>query len=95
MKLQKQKSYVVELTPEEVELLYDALDARTDRLENWLRGVGCDALPTPTERASLEKDLSDNVDLEKAFQPLIQSIRGRDSDSDRDIERISDKFRTR
>lgn len=94
MRLKKLSEYVVVLSAEEVELLYDALDARNDRFEDWLRGIGCDQPPTDEEKERFEEELAKNTKLNDDFQPLITAIRD-NGHPDAGIERIADKERVR
>lgn len=67
--------YVIELSADEVELLYDALDARNDRFENWERGIGCDQPPTGEDKARFQGELQATSKLNDEFQLLIGRVR--------------------
>lgn len=96
MKLRKLKQYVIALAPEEVELIYDALDARNDRLERWEQDLD-DREPEDVEaRKRIVEDLAANTKLTQDFHPLVVSIREADDPNpDAGIERIADKGRVR
>jgi len=71
----QEAQFVIALTAAEVELLYDALDARNDRFENWMRGIGTDGKPTALEKERFKAVLVANSALTEAFQPLIRKVR--------------------
>ena len=66
-------SFLVMLSAVEIEALYDALDARNDRFEQWKKDAG----PDEIDPVKLEADLDVTSRLEKDFQPLIRAIRGK------------------
>lgn len=68
----KEGDVILALTPAEVERLYDGLDAENDRFEQWLREGG----ESQEDRDRLQKSLDETSDLNDAFQPVIDEIRG-------------------
>lgn len=67
--------FILGLSPQEVEALYDALDARNDKLENFQRPTDAGVPLIKHEYDKLEADILSTNRLSREFNPLVKEIR--------------------
>jgi hypothetical protein len=66
--------FILSFTAAEIEAIYDALDARNDRLENFQRPV--EGIPLiKHEHDKLEADIRETNRISREFNPLVIEIR--------------------